>query len=143
MGLSGNGNYKSGSVGTINRKTIFLLIGQKGSGKSFIGTLFDKEFGITFIRVEDWAKKIIKNRDVDDKAYLKQVFGSIEKGIRSSLAHKDQLVFESTGLTEYFDEMLERLKSDFSGGHHRCLCKRHNLFGAGKIQRPRNTYQYF
>ena len=109
MGLSGNGNYKSGSVGTINRKTIFLLIGQKGSGKSFIGTLFDKEFGITFIRVEDWAKKIIKNRDVDDKAYLKQVFGSIEKGIRSSLAHKDQLVFESTGLTEYFDEMLERL----------------------------------
>ena len=63
--------------------------------------------------MEDWAKKIIKNRDVDDKAYLKQVFGSIEKGIRSSLAHKDQLVFESTGLTEYFDEMLERLKSDF------------------------------
>ncbi len=113
MGLSGNGNYKSGSVGTMNHKTIFLLIGQKGSGKSFIGTLFDKEFGITFIRVEDWAKKIIKNRDVDDKAYLKQVFGSIEKGIRSSLAHKDQLVFESTGLTEYFDEMLERLKSDF------------------------------
>ncbi|EOZ98800.1 hypothetical protein A33Q_1454 [Indibacter alkaliphilus LW1] len=34
-------------------KIIYLLIGQKGSGKSFIGTLMEKEFGIKFIRVED------------------------------------------------------------------------------------------
>ena len=53
---------------TRNRKEIFLLIGQKGSGKSFIGTLMDKEFGINFIRVEDWAKKIRKDRDVDNEA---------------------------------------------------------------------------
>lgn len=95
------------------KKYIFLLIGQKGSGKSFIGTLFDKAFGIKFIRVEDWAKKIKKDRDVDNEEYLKQVFGEIEKGIRDSLTDQGKIIFESTGLTEYFDKMLENLRRDF------------------------------
>jgi shikimate kinase len=94
-------------------KIIYLLIGQKGSGKSFIGTLMEKEFGIKFIRVEDWAKKIKKDRNVDNEAYLKQVFEEIESGIRDSLTDKDKIVFESTGLTEYFDIMLESLRRDF------------------------------
>lgn len=94
-------------------KIIYLLIGQNGSGKSFIGTLLEKEFGIKFIRVEDWAKKIKKDRDVDNEAYLKQVFEEIEKGIRDSLTDKGKIVFESTGLTEYFDRMLESLRRDF------------------------------
>lgn len=97
----------------MNRKSIFLLIGQKGSGKSFIGTLMDKKFGIKFIRVEDWAKKIKKDRNVDNEVYLKQVFEEIERGIRDSLSEKDKIVFESTGLTEYFDLMLENLRRDF------------------------------
>jgi predicted kinase len=94
-------------------KIIYLLIGQKGSGKSFIGTLMEKEFGIKFIRVEDWAKKIKKDRNVDNEAYLKQVFEEIESGIRDSLSDKDKIVFESTGLTEHFDLMLESLRRDF------------------------------
>lgn len=94
-------------------KIIYLLIGQKGSGKSFIGTLMEKEFGIKFIRVEDWAKKIMKDRDVDNEVYLKQVFEKIENGIRGSLTDKDKIVFESTGLTEHFDLMLESLRRDF------------------------------
>lgn len=97
----------------MDAKLIYLLIGQKGSGKSFIGTLMEKEFGIKFIRVEDWARKIKKDRDVDNEAYLKQVFEEIEKGIRECLVDKDKIVFESTGLTEYFDLMLESLRRDF------------------------------
>lgn len=73
----------------------------------------EKEFGIKFIRVEDWAKKIKKDRNVDNEAYLKQVFEEIENGIRDSLTDKDKIVFESTGLTEYFDIMLESLRRDF------------------------------
>lgn len=98
---------------TRDRKEIFLLIGQKGSGKSFIGTLMDKKYGIKFIRVEDWAKKIKKDRDIDNETYLKQVFEEIEQGIRESLVDKDKIVFESTGLTEYFDQMIQSLRRDF------------------------------
>ncbi len=97
----------------MNRKVIYLLIGQKGSGKSYIGSILDREFGIRFIRVEDWAKKIKKNRAIDNEAYLKQVFGEIEKGIRDSLTETDKIVFESTGLTEYFDQMIQRLSRYF------------------------------
>jgi predicted kinase len=97
----------------MSKKVIFLLIGQKGSGKSFIGTIFEKEFGIRFIRVEDWAKKIKRERAVDNEGYLKQVFDEIEKGIRNCLNEIDNLVFESTGLSEHFDRMLKNLKSNF------------------------------
>lgn len=97
----------------MSRKKIYLLIGQKGSGKSFIGSLMQNEFGITFLRVEDWAKRIKEDRAVDDESYLRQVFEAIENGVRESLKQGDSLVFESTGLTNYFDQMLDNLKEDF------------------------------
>lgn len=97
----------------MKNKNIYLLIGPKGSGKSWIGSLLEREFGIKFIRVEDWAKQTKRDRAVDDEAYLRQVFESIEKGIRSSLMTTNQLFFESTGLTEYFDRMYHSLKKDF------------------------------
>lgn len=73
----------------------------------------EKAYGIKFIRVEDWAKQIIRDRRIDDESYLEQVFKEIEKGIRESLNHWDKIVFESTGLTRYFDGMLDNLKRDF------------------------------
>lgn len=97
----------------MNQKVIILLIGQKGSGKSFIGTIIDKHFGVRFIRVEDWAKKIKQERAVDNEVYLKQVFEEIETGIRKCLNETDKLVFESTGLTEHFNRMLLSLRKDF------------------------------
>lgn len=97
----------------MSKKEIFLLIGQKGSGKSFIGTILDKEFGIKFIRVENLVKQIKKERDVFNETYLKQVFEVIENVIRDSLNDNDKIVFESTGLTDYFDQMLENLKISF------------------------------
>lgn len=97
----------------MRQATIFLLIGPKGSGKSFIGTLIEKEFGIKFIRVEDWAKDVKKDRAIEDASYLKEVFAVIERGIRQELYQTSKLVFESTGLTEYFDQMLMNLQEDF------------------------------
>lgn len=95
-------------------KKIYLLIGPKGSGKSYIGNLMDQQFQIKFIRVEDWAKTVIRNREIDNQEYLKEVFQSIENGIRKELTKYDDIVFESTGLSGYFDAMLENLKRDFS-----------------------------
>lgn len=94
-------------------KTIFLLLGCKGSGKSFIGNLLDTEFGIRFLRVEDWAKAIKRERTVDNDAYVEEVFSVIEVGVRKELEQSDRIVFESTGLTVYFDRMLANLRRDF------------------------------
>lgn len=95
-------------------KTIYLLIGQKGSGKSFIGTLLDRRFNICFLRVENWVKAIKQEREIDDESYLREVFQTIEKGVRHELRNKDAITFESTGLTKYFDQMFESLCNDFN-----------------------------
>ena len=65
----------------MKNELIILLIGQKGSGKSFVGSLLETEFKIKFIRVENWAKEIKQNRSIDDKTYLDEVFKAIETGI--------------------------------------------------------------
>ncbi|MDN5200247.1 hypothetical protein QQ008_02720 [Fulvivirgaceae bacterium BMA10] len=96
-----------------DQKIIFLLVGPKGSGKSFIGHLFEEHFGIRFIRVEDWAKRIKRNRDVHDDSYVREVFIAIEKGIVEAIGVLPSLVFESTGLTGHFDRMYSNLCSKF------------------------------
>jgi predicted kinase len=93
--------------------TIFLLIGPKGSGKSHIGSLFESKFGIKFVRVENWALEIIKDRSVNDDAYIREIFDVIEEGIREEMATYKNLVFESTGLSSHFDKMLKQLQDDF------------------------------
>ena len=93
------------------KKNIFILIGPKGSGKSFIGDLFDKYFQVHFVKVENWAREIKKDRDPEDANYIGKYFEIIEKGIRDHMNHYDQIVFESTGITPYFDTMYNRLKS--------------------------------
>lgn len=97
-----------------NRKQIFLLIGPKGSGKSFIGTLFEHYFQIDFLRVEDYVKKVKGDRGIDDETYLKEVFEIMENAVRQSLNNSNSVVFESTGLTDHFDKMLKNLKTDFN-----------------------------
>lgn len=97
----------------MKEKSIDLLIGQKGSGKSFIGTLMEDEFGIKFLRVEDWAKQVKRERDFDNLSYIKEFFLTIERLVRTILEHNDEIVFESTGLSDSFDQMLENLRHDF------------------------------
>jgi predicted kinase len=96
-----------------DNRIIYLLIGPKGSGKSFIGSLFQEYFGITFVRVEDWAKTIKRDRNVDNDEYIKEVFSAIGKGIFEIMETHDSIVFESTGLSEHFENMLADLSLKF------------------------------
>lgn len=97
------------------KRKIFLLIGPKGSGKTFKGTIFKKHFNIDFIRLEDWFLDLkIGTADIRDDNYVRQSFQIIEKGIREAVHERDSLVFESTGLTVHFNNMLLSLKSDFT-----------------------------
>lgn len=95
------------------KKKIILLLGPKGSGKTYIGYLLQRERNIPFLRVEDIARKVQKGRAVEASAYLSDVFAVIEKGVRQEISHHPHLIFESTGLTEYFDQMLDNLRRDF------------------------------
>lgn len=97
----------------MSEAVIYILIGQKGSGKTYIGNIVRELYGVTFIRVEDIALKIKQNRTVDDDSYHKDVFNQVESHIRSVIKNNHIIIFESLGLTPHFDNMLENLKRDF------------------------------
>lgn len=96
-----------------SRKHIYILIGPKGSGKTYIGALIDHQLHIPFLRVEDIALQVKKERQYHDVDYIQEVFQSIEMTVRKILVTEDEVMFESIGLTDAFDQMLLRLKRDF------------------------------
>ncbi len=94
------------------RPRLYLLIGPKGSGKTYIGRLLEERLGIPFLRVEALALEVRRGRPVTDPGYAAEVFGAIEAAVRSRLAAHPELVVESVGLGEAFDGMLEALRRD-------------------------------
>lgn len=93
--------------------TIYLLIGPKGSGKTFIGSLLEERLGIRFLRVEDIALRVKGNRTHQDASYVSEVFAAIEAEVRRELSRSNELCFESSGLSEPFDRMLRNLQQGF------------------------------
>ena len=67
-----------------------------------------------FLRVEDIALRVKRKRNFNDPDYVLEVFGAIEKEVTNHLETQNELIFESTGLTEAFDLMLANLKQDFN-----------------------------
>jgi shikimate kinase len=94
-------------------KTIYILIGQKGSGKTFAGQIIQDTYSIKFVRVEDIAKKVKKARSLYDESYHNEAFNQIEFHLREVLENTKSVVFESTGLGSAFDRMLNSLKRDY------------------------------
>jgi shikimate kinase len=95
-------------------KTLYIIIGLKGSGKTFIGKLIEDRFNIPFVRVENIFKNIKQDRHFSDKSYIKEGFKLLEKEIRKRFEEADALTMESTGLTDGFGQLLESLKKDFT-----------------------------
>jgi shikimate kinase len=95
-------------------KTLYILIGLKGSGKTFIGKLIEDKFNIPFLRVENIFKNIKRERHFSDESYIKEGFTLLEKEIRIRFEKANALTMESTGLTDEFKQMLENLKKDFT-----------------------------
>ncbi|MDN5210599.1 AAA family ATPase [Fulvivirgaceae bacterium BMA12] len=95
-------------------KKIYILIGPKGSGKTFIGNLLSSHFSMPFLPVEAIALKLKNERNYDNDTYILEVFEAIEKAVRKCLVQGDEIIFEATGLTDAFDKMLLRLQGDFN-----------------------------
>jgi shikimate kinase len=94
-------------------KTIFILIGPKGSGKSYIGKLIEKNLSIYFMPVEPLFMKIKGSRDNIDESYIKEGFKLLESEIHHFLIKEDNVIIEQTGTADYFNQFLENLESKF------------------------------
>lgn len=90
-----------------------MLVGPKGSGKTFIGELMQEHFGITFLPEESWTKSAKKDGSLSHTNYLTAVFAKMEEKVREALEEHDTIVFEATPLTKAFETMFETLRTDF------------------------------
>lgn len=94
-------------------KTVYVLIGLKGSGKTYAGKLLSERLAIPFLRVEDIFLKLRSNNPLEDQNYITRGYENVEKEIRSLLNGFDELTIESTGIAIQFREMISNLKKDY------------------------------
>jgi len=91
-------------------KTVYILVGPKGSGKTYIGRLIEKNLGTKFLSVEPLFLKIIKNRDPKDRKYTAEGFQLIEENVDKILEKNNEVIIEQTGASEYFDKIVKIFK---------------------------------
>ncbi len=96
------------------RKTVFILVGPKGSGKTHIGALLEKEIGLKFLSVEKLGLENSKRSKLTGYERVKESFHEEEEEIDRILAQEDAMTFEATGSSEYFFTVLERLRSKYN-----------------------------
>lgn len=95
------------------RKSVFILVGPKGSGKTHIGLLLEKEIGLRFLSVEKLGLENTKRSKLTGYERVKESFHQEEAEIDRILALEDMMSFEATGSSEYFFTVLERLRSKY------------------------------
>ena len=92
-------------------KILFVLIGLKGSGKSYIGMLLQRELDIEFFHVEDvWIK--LKGRKFLDK-YIQKGFSQVEQEINYRFSGTNKLIIETTAAHEESLNFIARLKKRY------------------------------
>lgn len=85
-------------------KTLYMLIGPKGSGKTYIGMLVDKQTNISFLRVEPIWLSLKGNED----GWLK-----VEQEIDKGFENCDKLMIENLGAGSGFHGFLNSLKAKY------------------------------
>ena len=98
----------------ISNKTIFILIGPKGGGKSHVGTVLEKHFGIPFLNVDTLGLENIPKSQLLGEDLIKEGFHCEEAKITEILQTEDSVAFEATGSHAYFFVVLNRLRSSYA-----------------------------
>jgi shikimate kinase len=93
------------------KKQILILIGLKGSGKTYVGSLLQEKLDIKFFRVENIWLSLKSERLTNE--YILEGFGLVEQEIDNLLQKTDRIIIESTGTTHYFNIFINRLKTKY------------------------------
>jgi shikimate kinase len=86
------------------RKILSILIGPKGSGKTYIGSRIEQLTGIKFLRVEPLWLQLAEGEDGWDR---------VEREIDALFTQHDKVVIESLGAGDGFNQMYASLKDKY------------------------------
>ena len=101
-------------LNSVNKlKYIFVFMGPKGSGKTFLCRLIEERLGIKFLDTESVFKSI-QTEGITTEENIIKAYAIIEKEIEKYLPDSDSITFESTGIADEFWRMIKRLKKKYS-----------------------------
>jgi shikimate kinase len=86
------------------KRVLYILIGPKGSGKTYIGSRIEQLTGIKFLRVEPLWLQLAEGEDGWDR---------VEREIDGLFLQHDKVVIESLGAGEGFNRMYTSLKDKY------------------------------
>ena len=88
---------------------VYVLVGPKGSGKSYVGRLLEREFGIEFLSIEEIFVKLqgkgVSSLDVQERGYK-----IVEECVSEILAKGYAVSFEITVFMPASRNLLNRLE---------------------------------
>lgn len=96
-------------------KTAYILIGPRGSGKTYIGELIEKELGIKFLSVEPYFLSIATAGDYElgnDKLFA-EAWRKIGEAVSRHFENNDKIIFESLGTFNSFKKFLKELQKKY------------------------------
>lgn len=103
-------------------KRVFILIGPKGSGKTYIGKLLEKKLKITFINVEALLIKYIEENDLTTDKLNRHGFDIEEQEIDRVLSEENSVIFDATGASIYLPSFLESLGTKYLVKYVKIFC---------------------
>lgn len=110
------------SIATHLVKTVYLLVGAKGSGKTYIGNLAERSLGLHFIRVEQRTIEHLESLPADAKQLINDGFELELKWIEDALLDCDEVISEATGSSKYLPWFLDRIREKYNLKLIRVIC---------------------
>lgn len=98
------------------KKKLFILIGPKGSGKTYIGRILNKEKIIKFLEVEPFFLKAIDDNKlvtILDISVQKEAYKLIKNKISELFASNDSILIEQTGAIELFNKFYSEMQRNY------------------------------
>jgi cytidylate kinase len=92
-------------------RTVLLLVGPKGSGKTFIGSLISSHLGVHFLRAEPIFLANLQSSRLRGAARDAEGYDKVLAELERRLVQAPRVALESTGASEAFQPFLLALRA--------------------------------
>ncbi len=103
-------------------KLIYLLIGPKGSGKTYLGQTLERLLGIHFIAVEHRLIKHLQSVSIKNDNLPNDGYDLEAEWIEEAFRNYDEVISEATGSSKYLPAFLNKLDERYQLRLVRVVC---------------------
>ena len=128
------------SIHSRSQKTVFLLVGAKGSGKTYIGCLLEKALGICFIRVEQRLMEFLESRPSHSRDLANDGYDLELEWIDEALSEHHEVICEATGSSRFLSQYLNDIRKKYDLKLIRVVCPLDICFA--RVKRRSKKHQF-